>query len=239
MWKIHNLALIARLMQEMLILSHFQSSKWYVSIELPPKLWFLLKMSGHSTSYNNQFRIYGDSKKYPKFHQLFRKMTSSLPVIWKNVDVSKMTIHKEYIHSKIRKKYSLLKICTMINVFRSFSPLFSLTTAWKVSIFRVFLVFIFLHSDWIQYQYSVFSQNAGKYGPEKVWMETLFTQWIAFINFTCKVFWGRSGYNIIVFKSVNYFWKILIVDVWLNSDSDISFLKFTLAYVDVFMCVYI
>ena len=86
----------------------------------------------------------------PKFHQLFRKMTSSLPVIWKNVDVSKMTIHKEYIHSKIRKKYSLLKICTMINVFRSFAPLFSLTTAWKVSIFRVFLVCIFLHSDWIQ-----------------------------------------------------------------------------------------
>ena len=37
-WKIHNLVLIARLNQEMLILSHFRSSKWYVSLELPPKL---------------------------------------------------------------------------------------------------------------------------------------------------------------------------------------------------------
>ena len=36
-WKIHNLVLIARLNQEMLILSHFRSSKWYASLELPPK----------------------------------------------------------------------------------------------------------------------------------------------------------------------------------------------------------
>ena len=42
----------------------------------------------------------------------------------------------------------------------------------------VFLVRIFLHSDWIwrDMEYlSVFSPNAGKYGPEKLRMQTLFT----------------------------------------------------------------
>ena len=52
-------------------------------------------------------------------------------------------------------------------------------TAWKVSVFRVFLVSIFRHSNWIRRytEYlSVFSPNAGKYGPEKLLIRTLFTQ---------------------------------------------------------------
>ena len=43
-------------------------------------------------------------------------------------------------------------------------------TAWKVSAFGVILVGIFPHSDWIRRDteyLSVFSPNAGKYGPEK------------------------------------------------------------------------
>ena len=36
-------------------------------------------------------------------------------------------------------------------------------TAWKLSVFEVILVRIFLHSDWI---HPLFSPNAGKYGPE-------------------------------------------------------------------------
>ena len=42
-------------------------------------------------------------------------------------------------------------------------------TAWKVSVFGVILVGIFPHLDWIRrdMEYlSVFSPNAGKYGPE-------------------------------------------------------------------------
>ena len=41
-------------------------------------------------------------------------------------------------------------------------------TAWKVSVFEVFLVRIFPHLDWIRSDtphLSVFSPNAGKYGP--------------------------------------------------------------------------
>ena len=52
-------------------------------------------------------------------------------------------------------------------------------TAWEVSIFEVFLVRIFPHSDWIQRDteyLSVFSPNGGKYGPKKLQSWTLFTQ---------------------------------------------------------------
>ena len=54
-------------------------------------------------------------------------------------------------------------------------------TTWKVSVFWVFLVPVFLHSDWIRRNteyVSVFSPNAGKYGPEKLRIWTLFTQWL-------------------------------------------------------------
>ena len=57
---------------------------------------------------------------------------------------------------------------------------FITNTAWKVSVFGVFLVRIFLYSDWIprDTEYlSVVSSNAGKYGPEKLLKRTLFTQW--------------------------------------------------------------
>ena len=53
-------------------------------------------------------------------------------------------------------------------------------TAWKVSVSGVSLVRIFPHSYWIRRytEYlSLFSPNAGKYGPEKLRVRTLFTQW--------------------------------------------------------------
>ena len=50
-------------------------------------------------------------------------------------------------------------------------------TAWIVFVFRVFLVGIFPNSTWIRRDteyLSVFSLNAGKYGPAKLWIRTLF-----------------------------------------------------------------
>ena len=58
---------------------------------------------------------------------------------------------------------------------------FVLLTAWKVSVFRDFLVRIFPHLDWIRKDspyVSVFSPNARKYGPGKLRIRTLFTQWL-------------------------------------------------------------
>ena len=52
-------------------------------------------------------------------------------------------------------------------------------TAWKVSVFGVSLVRIFAYLEWIQRDteyLSVFSRNAGKYGPEKLQIRTFFTQ---------------------------------------------------------------
>ena len=45
---------------------------------------------------------------------------------------------------------------------------------------QIFLVQNFPHSDWIRIDkeyLSVFCSNVGIYGPEKLWMQTLLTQY--------------------------------------------------------------
>ena len=68
---------------------------------------------------------------------------------------------------------------------------FEVHTAWKVLIFRVFLVRIFPHLDWIQKDtpnLSLFSQNAEKYAPEKLRIWTLFRHcWELFYLIMLKV----------------------------------------------------
>ena len=64
-------------------------------------------------------------------------------------------------------------------------------TAWRVSVFRDFLVRIFPHSDWVRRDTSylfVFSPNAGKCGSEKLQIRTLFAHWYTFIYFFKAVF---------------------------------------------------
>ena len=54
-----------------------------------------------------------------------------------------------------------------------------LSNAWKVSVFGIFLVLIFPHSDWIRRDtayLSIFSPNVGKCGPEKLRIRTLLMQ---------------------------------------------------------------
>ena len=60
-------------------------------------------------------------------------------------------------------------------------------TTWKVSVFGVILVRIFSHLDWIRRNteyLSVFSLNAGKYGPEWLRVRTLFMQ--CYLKYFCK-----------------------------------------------------
>ena len=55
--------------------------------------------------------------------------------------------------------------------------------AYKVSVFEVILVGIFLHLNWIRKDkeyLSVLIPNAGKYGPEKLQMRTLIIESIIF-----------------------------------------------------------
>ena len=64
------------------------------------------------------------------------------------------------------------------------------TTAWKVSVFGVFLVRIFPHSDWIRRDTEyllVFSPNVGKYWQEKLRIRTLFTQWTRQARFMYRI----------------------------------------------------
>ena len=74
--------------------------------------------------------------------------------------------------------------CTRINTY-------------KVSVFGVMLVHIFLCSDWIRrdMEYlSLFSPNAGKCCPEELWIRTLFTQWI-----TVKCNWHTNSFDLELF----------------------------------------
>ena len=60
-------------------------------------------------------------------------------------------------------------------------PFYVTITAWKVSLFGVFLVRTFPHSDCIRRDtpyLSILGPNARIYEPEKLRMRTLFTQWI-------------------------------------------------------------
>ena len=63
--------------------------------------------------------------------------------------------------------------------FSKIGIVFETNTAWKMSVFGVFLFYIFPHSEWIPRDtpyLSVFNPNAKKYGPEKLRIRTLFTQ---------------------------------------------------------------
>ena len=76
------------------------------------------------------------------------------------------------------------KISTTFNMsekWQTKSDKIIIITSWNVFVFGVFLVRIFLHSDWIRRvtpYLSVFSLIAGKYGPEKLGIWTLIMQWI-------------------------------------------------------------
>ena len=48
-------------------------------------------------------------------------------------------------------------------------------TAWKISVFGVFPVRIFPHSDWMDW-------TAREHGPQKLWIRTLLTQFEAITN---------------------------------------------------------
>ena len=72
------------------------------------------------------------------------------------------------------RPYQILALTRILqNDFQKF--LEQCRTEWKVSIFRVFLVRIFPHSDWHTFPYTetqsirkIFSPNAGKYRPGKL-----------------------------------------------------------------------
>ena len=81
-------------------------------------------------------------------------------------------IHKEVFQQRNwkQKEYSLQHI------------------GWKVSVFGVSLVRIFPHSDWMRRvtpYLSVFNPNAEKYRPEKLRIQTLFTQWC--LSSKCRI----------------------------------------------------
>ena len=78
-----------------------------------------------------------------------------------NMSARNYSLMDHHIHLYLKK---------MLNSFIRAKSFAATNTAWKVSVFRVFVVCIFSHSDWIWRDtpyLSVFSPNAKKYGSEK------------------------------------------------------------------------
>ena len=85
----------------------------------------------------------------------------------------------------------------------------------KVSVCGVFLVSIFLHSDWIRTEtkyLSVFSQKAGKCGQEKFRIRTIFTQWK---RSPTLIFWSHQ--NRYLKKSLDVSHRYIFSKVYLKT----------------------
>ena len=76
-------------------------------------------------------------------------------------------------------QYGLSSNCVLRHLSRPSNSFAETFTAWKVSVFGVFLVRIFPHSDWMRRDteyLSVFIPIAGKYGTEKLRKRSHFKQ---------------------------------------------------------------
>ena len=92
-------------------------------------------------------------------------------------------VHRKYLNPDLSKQLHeaiFSKMCTNEDhppIY--FNNILVTHTAWKMSIFGVFVVRIFQNSGWIRRDreyLSVFSPNTGKYRPEKLRIRTHFTQ---------------------------------------------------------------
>ena len=105
---------------------------------------------------------------------------SNMLLVWR-IFLSNVQYVYEKSHMKSSPSNILLRCMISLARFnRSQSKMFNMDTAWKVSVFGVFLVRIFPQSDWILRdtpQLSVFSPNAGKKEPENLQIRIIFTLW--------------------------------------------------------------
>ena len=118
---------------------------------------------------------------------------ASIPIWWTFLQILSRALEYEVIFTGINNNLTRIRQIFQINnnivhfvsentgrenIF-GFCRICNISTTWKVSVFGVFLVCIFPHSDWIRRNtpyHSVSSPNAGKYGPEKLRIRKLHTQ---------------------------------------------------------------
>ena len=101
-----------------------------------------------------------------------------------------------------------------------FMYLIPLNTAWKVSVFGVFLVRIFPNSDWIQedtLHLSVLSPNARKYGPEKLRIQALFTKYKP-SNFFSRIKCLKKLLNESTNAPPQFFTKFILAIFWFKQN---------------------
>ena len=100
-------------------------------------------------------------------------------------------------------------------------------TAWKVSVFGIFLVHIFPHSDWIRRD----TQNAVKYWSEKLRIRIFFTKCAAFpFIYLCQI-WYYYSYHLCKYHQTikilkeprNYNGKLLLCSPQKQTKTQLTF----------------
>ena len=117
------------------------------------------------------------SLKFTQVHLQFWKLYK--PVVhlhsrsWINCTLlSALSLLQNYSQNTSRWSYNSETALTDLLLYGE-SRFVLIYTAWKLSVFGVFLLRIFPHSEYL----SVFSSNEGTYGPEKLRSRTRFIQW--------------------------------------------------------------
>ena len=83
-----------------------------------------------------------------------------------------VTFTEEILNWKLHFLCSVVEDQISLTVAINIGPLLNTTLREKCSVYGVFLVRIFPNSDWIRRD----TLYTGKYGPEKLWIRTRFTQ---------------------------------------------------------------
>ena len=112
-------------------------------------------ISSEFTNYHSCYMLYG-------LKQLIRYPT--------HIPCTIPTLIKQILSSIPSKgRCERWPFCSLTFVLHKVLKNYTTDAAWKVSVFGVILVHIFLHSDWVRRDtecLSVFTPNAGIYGPE-------------------------------------------------------------------------
>ena len=139
-------------------------ARWFYS-----RIWLLIKLFKTIKSWQIWSKLRKNILRYSLIHSVLAFMVCTpiiLIMMYVSISLSNTSLYKTRIQQVV---------CTQVDLIWKENE--SKLPAREMSIFRVFLVRIFPHSDWIRRDTEyifVFSPNAGKYGPEKRPIRKLF-----------------------------------------------------------------
>ena len=140
-------------------------ARWFYS-----RIWLLIKLFKTIKSWQIWSKLRKNILRYSLIHSVLAFMVCTpiiLIMMYVSISLSNTSLYKTRIQQVV---------CTQVDLIWKENE--SKLPLREMSVFRVFLVRIFPHSDWIRRDTEyifVFSPNAGKYGPEQRPIRKLFT----------------------------------------------------------------